>query len=196
MLLVFLFILALSRTTPSHFEDAFLRFFLLMIFFTIYFPKVDELLLHVIQLFGNIGQLYPRKGNFIHVEILSDLRIVMTKNFTFGFGVVQASNFLVNFTVYHFSVVKMKLIFLSQYFKYFSTWHVNHGAKAVVAGADLTVLILLDVKNVKVLVMLLLLGRLILVVEEAGGVDLMIELIEEQRGKVSVWIIVLDVNRI
>jgi len=88
LLLVFLFILALARTAPSHFEDAFLRFFLLMIFLAIYLPKVDELLLHVVQLFGNIGQLYPREGNFIHVELLSDFRIVMTKNFTFGFGVV------------------------------------------------------------------------------------------------------------
>jgi len=90
----------------------------------------------------------------------------------------------------------MKLIFLSQHFEYFSAWHVDHGAKAVVAGADLAVLILLNVENVEVLVMLFLLGRLILVVEEAGGVDLMIELVEEQRGEVSVWIIVLDVDRI
>jgi len=79
---------ALASTTPSHFEDALLCFFLLMIFLTIYRPKVDELLLHVVQLFGNIGQLYPREGNFIHVELLSYFRIVMTKDFTFGFGVI------------------------------------------------------------------------------------------------------------
>jgi hypothetical protein len=80
--------LALASTTPSHFEDALLCFFLLMIFLAIYRPKVDELLLHVVQLFGNIGQLYPREGNFIHVELLSDFRIVMTKDFSFGFGVI------------------------------------------------------------------------------------------------------------
>ena len=79
---------ALASTTPSHFEDALLCFFLLMIFLTIYRPKVDKLLLHVVQLFGNIGQLYPREGNFIHVELLSYFRIVMTKDFTFRFGVI------------------------------------------------------------------------------------------------------------
>ena len=101
-----------------------------------------------------------------------------------------------DFTINHFSAVYMKLIFLSQHFEYFSAWHVHHGANAVVAGVDLAVLILLNVENVEVLVILFLLDRLLLVVEEAGGVDLMIELVEEQSCEVRVRIIVLDVNRI